>query len=28
VWTDPPGMPRGTAWTWEALLPAPAAPGP
>jgi 23S rRNA pseudouridine1911/1915/1917 synthase len=28
VWTDPPGMPRGTAWTWEAPLPALAVPGP
>lgn len=22
VWTDPPGMPRGTTWTWEAPPPA------
>lgn len=28
VWTDPPGMPAGTAWTWEAPRPEPAAPGP
>jgi 23S rRNA pseudouridine1911/1915/1917 synthase len=28
VWTDPPGMPRGTAWSWEAPPPAPSVPGP
>ena len=28
VWTDPPGMPRGTAWAWEAPRPTPAVPGP
>ena len=28
VWTDPPGMPRGTTWTWEAPPPALSVPGP
>ncbi|MDL2716673.1 MAG: RNA pseudouridine synthase [Acidobacteriota bacterium] len=28
VWTDPPGMPPGTVWIWEAPRPAPAVPGP
>ncbi len=28
VWTDPPGMPQGTTWTWEAPRPTPAVPGP
>ena len=28
VWTDPPGMPPGTTWTWEAPRPAPALPEP
>jgi 23S rRNA pseudouridine1911/1915/1917 synthase len=28
VWTDPPGISRGTIWTWEAPLPAPSVPGP
>lgn len=28
VWTDPPGMPRGTTWTWEAPPPALPVPGP
>jgi 23S rRNA pseudouridine1911/1915/1917 synthase len=28
VWTDPPGMPRGTTWAWEAPRPIPAVPGP
>ncbi len=27
VWTDPPGMPPGTSWVWEAPRPNPAAPG-
>ncbi|MEO8586809.1 MAG: RNA pseudouridine synthase [Acidobacteriota bacterium] len=28
VWTDPPGMPPGTVWVWEAARPAQAPPGP
>ena len=28
VWTDPPGMPPGTTWTWEAPRPTPGVPGP